>query len=169
VTSDRRIVHPPRHGAIVWLIFWCLLNSATAHAKATVATLSELTKESSVIVLGHVAGPKEPAETADRSVSFAVSLVLKGGPHVRGDALVLCNSRPNEEWPDMSTLTGEAILFVYPKGACFNLSHNYRSVVRVQDGQASTGEIRGEPEHQPLEKLLQRLRTLISRESQVAR
>jgi hypothetical protein len=82
--------------------------------------------------------------------------------------IALCNSRPNEEWPDVSTLTGEVILFALPHGRCLNLSHNYRSVVKVRDGQACTGEIKGEPENQPLDRFLDRLRSLILRKPPAA-
>src|SRR5258708_6536774 len=156
MTSNPYPLNPRRRGLGPWFMLCCLLISSASHAKATVITLPALTKESSGIVLGHVIGPKENAVATDGAVSFEASLVLKGGPNIQLGTIALCNSRPNEEWPDVSTLTGEVILFVLPHGACFNLSHNYRSVVRIQDGQASTSEIRGEPENQPLDRFLDR-------------
>jgi hypothetical protein len=162
MTRNRQLLIARLRGLGPWLILCCLLTSSASYAKATVITLSALTKESSVIVLGRVVVPKENAAAIAGPVSFEATMVLKGGPSVQVGTIALCNSRPNEEWPDVSTLTGEVILFVLPHGTCFNLSHNYRSVVKVQLGQASTGEIRGEPENQPLDRFLDRLRTLIS-------
>lgn len=153
-----------------WVVAVCVLLSTVAHAKATIVTLSELTKQSQVIVYGHLAVAAESSSPSSQAwLQFKAVLVVKGASSVRENVIQLCNSRPNLEWPDMSKMAGDTVLFVSQKGDCFDLSHNYRSVVRVRDGRATTGEIKDQPEDQPLDMFLNKVRSLVSRQAQAGR
>ena len=140
-----------------------ILASTACFAKATVVTLSELTKQSTVIVYGTIAqgSPSSESQTSVW-VAFTPTLTIKGTDAIRGGKIELCNTRPNTEWPDLSKMQDNVVLFLSKKDGCFNLSHNYRSVVRVSDARAQTGEIKGQPDDQPLDEFLGRLKSLVS-------
>src|SRR5579863_2736686 len=109
----------------VWVSWLSLALASIAFGKATVVTLRELVQQSTVIAYGHIkAGP---ADSGSR-VSFQVVSMLKGAASADG-TILLCNARPNTEWPDLSKLVGENILLLKQDGACFNLSHSYRSII----------------------------------------
>jgi hypothetical protein len=133
-----------------------LLGIRIAHAKATTVTLAELTKESRLIVYGKTS-------TGTVQLQFNAVQVVKGQSLIQGGAVLLCNGQPNTEWPDLSKLTQEAVLFLIPHGDCFNLSHSYRSVVKVHDDRAATGAIKGEPDDQLLSRFLHKTRRLASK------
>ena len=141
-----------------------LLGIRIAHAKATTVTLAELTKESQLIVYGKTStGTESPPVLSTVRLQFNAVQVLKGQSLIQGGVVLLCNGQPNTEWPDLSKLTQEAVLFLIPHGDCFNLSHSYRSVVKVHDGRAATGAIKGEPDDQLLSQFLHKTRRLASK------
>jgi hypothetical protein len=155
-----------------WLVFVaCLLLAGVVHAMATLVTLPQLIQKSQVIVYGHL---DESAERSSSPVAtwlrFKALQVLKGTSSVQDGIVVLCNSRPPQgEWADLSKLSGDSILFLTSKdGACFDVSHSYRSVVAIRDGQASTVAIKDQPKEQSLESFLQNVRTLVSKQAQTA-
>jgi len=139
-------------------------------AKATIVTLSELIMQSQVSVYGHVGASTKFQSPAPSTswVRFEASQVLKGQASIRGGVVPLCNSRPNEEWPDMSTLAGENILFLARHGDCFNLSHNYRSLANVHGDQVSTMTIGDQPNAQPLDVFVKKVRALVSEQARAA-
>jgi hypothetical protein len=132
-------------------------------AKATIVTLPELAKESQVIVYGHIDVAKDPSLAT--GLQFRATQVLKGESSVHEGVIPLCNARPNTEWPDLSKLTGDAVLFLSPRGECFNLSHNYRSVIHIHGDRASTLVLEGEPEDQSLDGFLERVRKLVPKQT----
>lgn len=141
-------------------------------AKATIVTLSELIIQSQIIVYGHVgASTKKPTSAPSLSASwvrFKASQVLKGHASIHGGVVFLCNSRPNEEWPDMSTLAGENILFLARHGDCFDLSHKYRSLANVHGDQVSTATIEDQPNAQPLDVFIKKVRAVVSEQARAA-
>ena len=139
-------------------------------AKATNVTLSELIMQSQLIVDGHVVASTKFQSSVPSTgwVRFEASHVLKGQASIRGGVVPLCNSRPNGEWPDMSTLAGENILFLARHGDCFNLSHDYRSLANVHGGQISTVTISDQPSAQPLDVFVRKVRALVSEQSRAA-
>jgi hypothetical protein len=123
--------------------------------------LGELTKESQVIVYGRMDVPKESSSARSSArLQFKAVRVLKGESLIRDRVVPLCNERPNTEWPDLSKLVGDAVLFLMQSGDCFDLSHNYRSVVKVHGDRATTAEIKDQPDDQPLDQFLARVRKL---------
>jgi hypothetical protein len=105
-----------------------------------------------------------PSESPSATLLFESILTLKGDSLVGGGAIILCNSRPNQEWPDLSKVTGHLVLFLSKKGNCFDASHSYRSVIEVRDDRALTVVIKDQPEDQPLDGFLQSVRCLLSKE-----
>jgi len=149
----------------------CVLLAGVVHAMATLVTLPELIQKSQVIVYGHLdESTKRSSSAASTWLQFKTLQVLKGSSSVRDGTIALCNSRPPQgEWADLSKLSGDSILFLTSKdGACFDVSHSYRSVVAIRDDQASTVTIKGQPKEQPLELFLQNVRTLVSKQAQTA-
>ena len=105
--------------SLCWGVILCaLLMPTVTDAKATIVTLPELTKESQVIVYGHIDVANDPSLVT--GLQFRATQVLKGESSVHEGVIPLCNARPNTEWPDLSKLTGDAVLFLSPRGECFN-------------------------------------------------
>jgi hypothetical protein len=128
-------------------------------------TLAQLVKKSQVIVLGHVhEGSDQSTNTASNLVSFDVAEVLKGPSDMQPRTLV-CNYHPDSEWPDISRLRGDNIIFASPIGECLRLSVGYRSVTPIDNGIADTGGITGQPARQPLTTLRARIKALVSHEN----
>jgi hypothetical protein len=152
--TDAHIVSPSRwgYGAL------SLLLASITFAKATVVTLPELIHQSRVIAYGRI----DP--NAGVPVPFHVSTIAKGADVVQGSGIFLCNSRPNPEWPDLSKSVGEQVLFLVKHGECFDLSHNYRSLIKVHDGRASTIVIKDQPDDQSLDDLLEKIRVMLHRD-----
>lgn len=143
----------------------CLCASDIAIARATIVSLPSLVAESELIVYGTVARThKEHSSESDEWVRFKVVGALKGDNLVQSGTVMLCNFRPNTEYPDLSKLNGDAVLFLMksPSKNCFNLSHNYRSVIGVHDEMADTLDIDGQPERQPFEQFKVQVAALVS-------
>lgn len=132
-----------------------LLLASIAFAKATVVTLPELIHQSRVIAYGRIDA------NVGVPVPFHASAIIKGADVAQGSVILLCNSRPNPEWPDLSKSVGEQVLFLNRHGDCFNLSHNYRSLIKVHDGRATTIVIKGQPDDQSLDDFLKKIRALL--------
>jgi hypothetical protein len=149
--TDAHTVSPSRwgYGALY------LLLASIAFAKATVVTLPELIHQSRVIAYGRIDA------NADVPVPFHASAIIKGADVVQGGVILLCNSRPNPEWPDLSKSVGEQVLFLNRHGKCFDLSHNYRSLIKVHDGRATTIVIKDQPDDQSLDDFLEKIRAVL--------
>jgi hypothetical protein len=140
------------------------------YAKATIVTLPELIRQSQLIVYGHVdAAAKTRSLAPASSVRFEASRILKGESSVDGSVVLLCDSRPNSEWPDLSKLAGNNILFLTRDGECFRLSHSYRSLVRIHGNDVSTVTIEDQPEQQPLDQFIEKVRAYASEHARVVR
>jgi len=145
-------------------ILWCSMSlCALTNARMITATLSQLVRESPVIVFGHFRQIVDhPSVSSDAGVVFDIVEVLKGKS---GKTLNLCNYHPDSEWPDLSRLDGDYILFAEPAGTCEKLTLGYRSLTPVVDRVANTSGIEGEPARQPLKTILIRLRALVKHQS----
>jgi hypothetical protein len=142
------------------LLLCALLASSHADSKATVVTLLELIEESQLIIYGHLDIANSPPVFSPTRLRFTAVQLLKGRTSAREDIVLLCNRRPNAEWPDLSKLAGDAVLFLVQSGDCYNLSHNYRSVVKVHGDRATTGAIKDQPDEQTVDEFLQKLRMI---------
>jgi hypothetical protein len=153
-------------GILSLAVILAIATPMVLFAKATLVTLRELTQESQLVVDGHVEGSSIGSASSESSnwLRFGVTDALKGASLVREGAVSLCNSRPNTEWPDLSKLTGRAVLFLLhsQKKDCFNLSHNYRSLIKISGDEVDTLVIEGEPARQPVDAFLQKVRSLVS-------
>lgn len=143
------------------------LISPNLLARATAVTLAQLVSESPTILYGHA----DASAAKSQQVPFEVSLVLKGPASLGKGRVILCNSPPPmREYPDLSKLTGNQILFLSEKkGECFDLSHTYRSVVNVRDDIVSTVAIQDEPKRQSYETFLKKIRLFVSKQAHTAR
>jgi hypothetical protein len=138
--------------------------SAAAHAKMTIVTLSELIKKSEIIVYGHFNPLVRGASNQSPAVVlFEVESIFKGTVAVVVGIIPLCNLRDeySDEY-DLAKLTGVDILFVSKKGRCYELSHGDRSVVPVYGGGAHTIAIEDQPDEQPLEEFVGKIRTIVT-------
>jgi hypothetical protein len=142
-----------------------LLFFFEAHAKIAPATLSELVKRSKTIVCGDVVSTADSGQRKDMTdVPFNVSKVLKGAAALTSQQILLCKSPPPMvDYPDVSKLTGDNVLFVVERtSGCFELTRGYRSIVSVRDNRASTQHIEHQPPDQPLKLLFQKIGFLVS-------
>jgi hypothetical protein len=146
--------------SILWYsAFLCVL----ANARMVTATLSQLVRDSPVVVFGHFRQIVDhPAASSDATVEFDIVEVLKGKPRTK---LSLCNYHPDSEWPDLSRLNGDYVLFAEPDGTCERLTLGYRSLTPVVNRVANTSGIEDEPARQPIQKFLMRLRALVKHQS----
>jgi hypothetical protein len=132
-------------------------------AKPAAVTLEELVQQSSVIVYGRLEteGSSVP-KPGEGWVSFKSLQVLKGDASFGGRDIQLCNSPPPmREYPDLSKLTGEVVLFLsVGKEGCFEYSRTTTSVVGVRDGTVTTAAIADQPIYQPWNVFLEKLRRL---------
>jgi hypothetical protein len=151
----------PRRAAITTVLL--VLLAPILMAKPAAVTLAELVQHSPVIVLGRLEteGDSVPKPGSGR-VSFKSLRVLKGDASFGGRNIQLCNSPPPmREYPDLSKLTGDVVLFLYAeKGGCFEYSNTTTSVVGVRDGKVTTAAIADQPIDQPFNVFLEKLRRL---------
>lgn len=148
-----------------WTVFLgALVSSALAVASMTIVTLSELIKESEIIVYGQVQpGIAGISGSSPGRNSFKVISALKGNAFRKGDEILLCNERLSSEWPDLAKLVGPQVLFISRKGNCFELSHGYKSIVSVNNGRASTNGVKGEPLDEPVESFFRKVRSMATK------
>jgi hypothetical protein len=72
------------------------------------------------------------------------------------------------EYPDLSKLTGEVVLFLSAeKAGCFEYSHTTISIAGVRDGRVDTAAIADQPMYLSWDVFLKKLRKLISRQGQI--
>lgn len=143
-----------------------LLLSPDLLAKTAAITLAKLVQRSPVIVLGQIDNEAHSTRANSRWVSFKPSKVIKGDASLADHDIQLCNSPPPmREYPELSKLTGDAVLFLSTeRGGCFEFSHTTTSVVQVRAGRATTAAIADQPIYQPWEVFLRKLRSLISKQ-----
>jgi hypothetical protein len=144
-----------------------LLFETSAFAKTTPITLPELVKRSSVIVYGHmgkVGG--SPLRPSASWVPFKASQIIKGDLSLTREDILLCDSRPPMmEYPDLSRLRGDLVLFLRRKrSGCYEFTHTVKSVVEVHEDQATTVVINDQPHTQSFELFLKKLRYLVAKQ-----
>src|SRR5690348_16190286 len=91
-----------------------VLLATDLFAKPASATFAELVRQSPVIVFGRLEteGSSVP-KPGSGWVSFKTLRVLRGDASLGGRDIQLCNSPPPmREYPDLSKLTGEVVLFL---------------------------------------------------------
>lgn len=132
-------------------------------AKPAAVTLAELVQDSPIIVRGRLEteGDSVP-KPGSGWVSFKSLQVLKGDVSFGGRDIQLCNSPPPmREYPDLSKLAGEVVLFLSAeKRGCCEYSHTTTSVVGVRDGKVTTAAIADQPIYQPWNVFLEKVRRL---------
>lgn len=136
-------------------------------AKPAGATFAELVQQSPVIVFGRLEmeGSSVP-KPGSGWVPFKSLQVLRGDASLGGRDIQLCNSPPPmREYPDLSKLTGEVVLFLSAeKAGCFEYSHTTISVAGARDGRVDTAAMADQPMSLSWDKFLKKLRKLISRQ-----
>lgn len=139
-------------------------------AKPTGATFAELVQQSPVIVFGRLETEGSTVPTPGSGwVPFKSLQVLRGDASLGGRDIQLCNSPPPmREYPDLSKLTGEVVLFLSAeKAGCFEYSHTTISIAGVRDGRVDTAAIADQPMYLSWDVFLKKLRKLISRQGQI--
>jgi hypothetical protein len=149
----------------IWISVLCvLLGFATAHAKMTVVSLSELVRKSDVIVYGHVDLTVAASGESPSLMPFVPMEILKGKAIAGNGAITFCNPH-SDELPDLSKMTGTFVIFGSKRPECFDLSHGDRSIISVEAGVAKTVAIRDQPETQQLNALLRKIRALVTHQA----
>jgi hypothetical protein len=141
-----------------------LLFACVVFARATSVTLPDLVRKSSVIVRGYKTNDYKAASNAPAKwVYFKILETIRGSTSLKSTVVALCNSPPPmTDYDDLSRLSGETILFLYPKSeGCFELTHTYRSIVYILNDKVSAS-IEGVPEESS-SAFIHRVRSLISK------
>jgi hypothetical protein len=145
-----------------------MLLATDLFAKPASVTLAELVKRSPVIVRGRLEteGSSVP-KPGFGWVSFKALQVLRGDASLGGRDIQLCNAPPPmAEYPDLSKLTGEVVLFLSAeKGGCFEYSHTTTSIAGARDSGVDTAAIADQPIYQPWDVFLKKLRKLVGKQS----
>ena len=137
-----------------------LLCSAVAESKETIVTLSELVKESDIVVIGHF--PRHDGSVpAGSAIPFIPEAMLKG-TRLSKETIFFCNAH-GVEYPDLSKMEGIRVIFAVKSTNCLNLAHGNRSIIYVESGVAKTVEIEDQPENQPLKGFLEKIRSLAAK------
>lgn len=133
----------------------------SVRAQMVKTTLPELVNQSGIIFIGHVhEGEARSPVSANDVVQFDATELLKGAAGVQG-VISMCNYHPNSEWPDLSRLKGDHVIFASPSGSCLKLTVGYRSVATVTDDVVNTSGITGQPLRQHLSAFSARIRSLV--------
>lgn len=157
--APRRIHHAPTG----WATLLCgLFLLASAHAKVTVVTLSQLVDESDTIVYGSFEARSKAAAQSPSFVQFIPKSLLRGKDISAGKSITFCN-QSGERSPDLSRMTGSVVLFANKQLECYALSHGDKSIIRVKAGHARTAAMDDQPQAQPLKVLLKKIATLVAR------
>jgi hypothetical protein len=152
------------HGAAKgWAIFCGLLFLASADAKVTVVTLSQLVDESDTIVYGSFQLTSRANAQSSSYVPFTPKSVLRGKDLSVNGSITFCNFS-GEKAPDLSKMKGTLLIFATKQTECFGLSHGNKSIVRVKAGRARTAAMDDQPEAQPLSSLLKKIRALVAKQ-----
>jgi hypothetical protein len=164
--------HPVRLRYVAVIAALLATFAFAAFAKPASITLRQLVRQSSVIVLGRLKteGSIVPKPGSGRII-FLASRVLKGDASYGGRDIQLCNSPPPmREYPDLSRLTGEVVMFLSAENdGCFEYSHTTTSVAGVRDGNVTTAAIADQPIYEPWDVFLQKITALVSEEARGVR
>jgi hypothetical protein len=96
-------------------------------------------------------------------IQFEPLSILKGGAISEGKGLQICNDPNDVEAYDLSSADGTYIIFAIAAHGCYAPLHGVRSVIRIQDGAALTGNIEGQPETQLLSVFLRKIAVAMDR------
>ena len=144
-----------------------LLFATDLAAKPGNVTFSELVRHSPVIVFGRLEteGSSVP-QPGSGWVTFKSLQVLRGDSSLGGRDIQLCNSPPPmREYPDLSKLTGEVVLFLSAeKAGCFEYSYTTISVAGARDGRVDTAAMADQPMSLSWDEFLKKLRKLIAKQ-----
>jgi hypothetical protein len=139
-----------------------LVIPVVAVASMTTITLAQLVVKSDVVALGHTSGTPGVQQPMGNTVAFEITTLLKGGQALEAGAIIkLCNPNNNSEWPDLTKMQGDRVIFVAKAGDCYSLVHGYRSIIGGDGGQAWTSVIKGQPYKQPITTFLQKIQVLV--------
>jgi hypothetical protein len=142
-------------------LFFAATQCPLVSAQMVRTTLPELVSQSQVIFLGHVHEcDGQVSVSAKAVIQFDATEVFKGAGDVQS-VISMCNSHPDSEWPDLSRLKGDYVIFASPSGACLKLTVGYRSVAAVSDDVVNTSGITGEPPRQRLAAFSARIRAFV--------
>lgn len=130
-------------------------------ASMTTITLAQLVVKSDVVALGRTSRTSDVSQSMGSTVAFEITMLLKGGNALDTSAIKLCNPNNNSEWPDLTKMQGDRIVFVAKAGDCYSLVHGYRSIIGSDGGQAWTGVIEGQPDKQPITTFLKKIQILV--------
>lgn len=143
--------------AIAWV---AVMVWSAASAKLTNISLDELVSGATLIAHGRVVGA---LKSNSHYIQFQPLSILKGGAIGEGEDLQLCNDPTDVETYDLSSADGNYIIFAIAAQGCYAPLHGVRSVVRIQDGAALTGNIEGQPETQLLSVFLRKIAAAMDR------
>ena len=143
-----------------------LCSAPAVYAELLAAKLSELVRQSGVILYGDIVPATPTGSESDASIVWLTPQeVLKGSIPKGSHNLPVCNAIDDPESPDLRSHPGSYVIFAKPKARCYQPIWGATSLVFVRTGIAYTLAIQGEPEKQSVSDLLKRIRTLVPPET----
>jgi hypothetical protein len=143
--------------AIAWA---AMMAWSAASAKLTNINLDELVSAATLIAHGRVVGT---SKGNSHYIQFEPLSILKGGAIGEGEDLQICNDPNDVEAYDLSSADGNYIIFAIAARGCYAPLQGVRSVIRIKDSAALTGNIEGQPETQSLSAFLRRIAAAMGR------
>jgi hypothetical protein len=119
--------------------------------------LAELVDKSQFIAVGRTIR----SAAAPSKVLFQPKEILRGKMLEGGD-IVLCNQPDDVESYDLRELEGLYVVFASFEVRCYRPVHGVSSVIRMTDGVAWTVGIYDQPESQPVQEFLGKVKTYLT-------
>ena len=147
-----------RIGVRILVVALLIAIEGLAEAKLIAIQLEELVRQSAFIAYGKTVHQYEPG--GDSTVLFAPAQILKGAAGINRP-IRLCNSPRDVESFDLRKVSADYVVFAAPSGPCFRPIYGISSVIQVESQVAKTLSIAGEPESQPLEVFVSKIRLIV--------
>jgi hypothetical protein len=135
---------------------------AIASAKLIDTGLGDLVRQSDFVAYGHSKmNPKSPPSLDSSTVAFEPIVVLKVPKERNVSAITLCNTPIDTETYDLTKIKGNYIVFAAKRELCFRPVHGIGSIIMVDEKRARTLAIADEPDSQPIDAFIAKIRSLV--------
>lgn len=152
----------PRYRVTALLAAALLGMAGVTGARTIIVSLNELVGSSTTIALVDLDPVATSADRLRFAPTFKVVVALKGAIRA-GSSIRMCDPEPMRDNPTFSEPVGRFVVFAHQRDACFSWAWSGRSVVRVTSAEVHTIALDGEPDDQPLEQFMARIRAIVSK------
>jgi len=132
------------------------------YAKIARTTLDELVRYSDLVFYGETTSHVAPLENNPYVIWFRTSSFLKSPIGLDKGDLPICDDMMLRDTIDLRKYPGVYVVFARAnRRGCYSPVAGYKSLVGIVEGTAQTFNIDEEPDTQPLDAFLTKIRTLI--------